>query len=65
VQLRLRALNGRVTGERWFTPEEYLASNGLTESGPQASFPPGGRVDLRLEVMEPSGDTQGFEFGFR
>jgi len=63
VQLTLRAMNGRVTGQRWFTPEEYLAPG--QDSLATGGLAPGQDASLRLEVVDPGGGTQNFEFDFR
>lgn len=63
VRLTLRAMNGSVTGQRWFTAGEYLAPG--QQSLARQGLAPGQRVRLRLEVVDPGGGTENFEFDFR
>lgn len=65
VQLKLRALNGEITGARWFTPEQYLATGQAALGGGEGLLAPGGTARLHLEIREPQGGAQGFEFAFR
>ncbi|WP_435103863.1 DUF3426 domain-containing protein [Arhodomonas sp. AD133] len=58
--LRLRALNGRIVGERWFAPGDYLE----TPPG-RGGMPVDEPVAVRATVADPDGRTQGFEVEFR